>query len=203
MWGGRPRHTGSAGRDRRLRRTASQVLRDLDAPNPLDIYDLCRRFAEHRGRPLTVRTAVIPVPGPTGIWVDTVTGDHVFVQQNTTPVHQMLILVHELGHIIAGHNSDPDETCASLMGAVDPGMLEILGPDVPRWTMLAVDDTSPPARHRNNYDDEQEQDAERIASVILEWSDRAKFTAPPSAATEIGRRAQDALSERPGWVAEQ
>lgn len=201
MWRGKRRNFNeTASRERGLRRMAGQVLRDLDTANPLDIYEVCRRYAEQRNRPLTIRTALIPVPGPTGIWVDTANGDYVFVQENTTPVHQMLILVHELGHIIAGHNSDPDETCACLVSTVSPGVLEKLCPDVPRWATLAADRSSPPARHRNNYDDEHEEDAELIASTILEWSDRAKFTAPPSAATQTGRRAQDALSERPGWA---
>jgi hypothetical protein len=90
--------------------------------------------------------------GPFGVLVSSANADYVFFAQNTTPVHQRHIAVHELCHLLCGHCSHalPDSDLLTLlMPDVDPRLIE---------TLLG----------RSAYTVEEEQEAEVLASLILE-----------------------------------
>ncbi|WP_354380854.1 hypothetical protein [Streptomyces sp. PvR034] len=113
----------------------------MDLPHPFSLDALCERIAEQRGRPIRLH----PLPkeaaesGVCGLWVGTTSIDYVFYEAQTSPLHREHIVLHELGHILFGHNSLEGEES----GAHAP---VILG--------------------RTNYTNRQEQEAEMLASLI-------------------------------------
>ncbi|MFJ3924752.1 hypothetical protein [Streptomyces sp. NPDC090022] len=110
-------------------------------PHPFSLDALCARIAERRGRPIRLH----PLPkeaaesGVCGLWVGTSSVDYVFYEAQTTPLHQEHIVLHELGHILFGHNS--------LEGEESGG-------------------SAPVILGRTNYTTRQEQEAEMLASMI-------------------------------------
>lgn len=50
----------------------------------------------------------IEQPGPFGIWLSTDAADLIVYQSQTTRAHQEHIILHEVGHIIAGHEGEPE-----------------------------------------------------------------------------------------------
>ncbi|GAB3239882.1 ImmA/IrrE family metallo-endopeptidase [Kineosporia babensis] len=94
-------------RERQLRRRCRALLRELDVPAPFGPRELCRRLAQHRGRPIRLVPFAIEQPGPFGIWFATDAADVIVYQSQTTPAHQEHIILHEVGHIIAGHDGEP------------------------------------------------------------------------------------------------
>src|SRR5437773_332962 len=92
--------------ERELRRQCRRLLKDLGIQPPLRVAELCRRVGERRGKPIKLIAHPIPVPGPFGAWITTKDVDYILYQEQTTLPHQRHIVLHELGHILAGHTSD-------------------------------------------------------------------------------------------------
>jgi hypothetical protein len=133
-------------RERHLRRHCRALLRELNVPAPFGPRELCRRLSEHRGREIRLMPFPIEAPGPFGLWLSTDTADLVIYQSQTTRSHQEHIILHELGHIIAGHEGEAVEQA--------PGP-ELRG--LPR----------------SAYDNRQEREAELIATILHEWAGRS------------------------------
>ncbi|MFE9256675.1 hypothetical protein [Streptomyces sp. NPDC006879] len=134
------------------------MLGELDLPIPFSIDDLCDRIAQRRGRPIRLH----PLPkeaaesGVCGLWIGTDHEDYVFYEAQTTRVHREHIILHELGHILFGHNSLTGE------GGADGQPPRIMG--------------------RTNYTTRQEQEAELLASLIRTRAGDP----PPSGSPEEG-----------------
>ncbi|WP_411056574.1 hypothetical protein [Streptomyces sp. E11-3] len=124
----------------------------LDIPHPFSIDALCGRVAEQRGRPLHRH----PLPreagesGVCGLWLATSSDDYVFYEAQTSLLHQEHIVLHEIGHILFGHNTlDPEDInrAQPLLPDLEPAHVQqLLG--------------------RTNYSTRQEQEAEMLASLI-------------------------------------
>lgn len=176
--------------DRALRRRCDRLLATLGLHGPLDVAELCARLAEQRGRPLHLVSHPIPVPGPFGCWISTATADYVLYQRHTTRRHQDHIILHEVGHIVAGHEA--------LAAAPPPQPLDpsVAGrfPDIdPQAVHRAL--------HRNSYSSDHEREAEAIATTILQRAavlDRIAGAAP-DAAGPTGRIAA-VLSDPGTWL---
>ncbi|SES47368.1 protein of unknown function [Streptomyces sp. yr375] len=134
-----------------LRRYCAEVVRQLDVPDPFDINVLVDRLERQRQKPISL----LPVPlnatgGPSGLWVATGEVDYVLYHQSTTARHQRHIVLHEIGHMLCGHESTPanqDEVARLLMPSLDPELVRlVLG--------------------RTEYDRDEERAAELIASLI-------------------------------------
>ncbi|MER7406717.1 hypothetical protein ABT373_30670 [Streptomyces sp. NPDC000070] len=78
---------------------------------------------------------------PSGMWVATAQADYVLYEEQTSPMHQRHIILHEIGHMVCGH---------------------------PSAAGIAL---------RMRYSDRQEQEAELMASLIMETAARSS---PPS-----------------------
>ncbi|RJQ67600.1 hypothetical protein D5S17_33455 [Pseudonocardiaceae bacterium YIM PH 21723] len=169
--------------DRSLRRRCRRLLRELDVRPPLDVELLCRQLGERRGRPIQLVPHPIPVPGPFGAWIATDSTDYIFFQQETSKSHQDHIVLHELGHILAGHGSDEQDDALT-------GEFPDLAPDAVRRAL-----------RRTSYDTAQEREAETVASIILEWASVLDHVAPrlSESDTPVGRYG-DALADRIGWL---
>jgi hypothetical protein len=145
-----------------LRRRCERRLRGVRIPQPFDLDAFCREIEDRRGRRLLRRA----VPGlsshaPCGIWIGTPEADHVFFDPGTSPLHAEHIVLHELAHILSGHNLDGDGSLASLFPDLDPATVtRILG--------------------RVGYTTVQEREAEMMAALL-----RGRSARPPR--TTLGR----------------
>jgi hypothetical protein len=143
-----------------LRRRCEQRLRHTRIPSPFDLDAFCGEVAARRGRPLIRR----PVPGlsadaPCGLWIGTDTTDHVFYDPGTSPLHAEHIVLHELAHILSGHEGSG-------------GALARLFPDLDPATVRRV-------LGRVSYTSAQEREAEMMASLI-----RGRSAQPPRTTTD-------------------
>lgn len=180
-------------RERDLRRRCRRLLNELDIRPPLDITELCRRVGDRRGRPIRLVPHPIPVPGPSGVWISTRTADYILYQRQTTKAHQDHIVLHELGHILAGHRGEDVLLPAAPCPHHGPGELREKYPDL-----------APEAVHRalrrTSYGTEQEREAETVATIILQWASVLDRVAPPASAGRTAQRLGTALGGRMGWL---
>ncbi len=155
---------------RRLRRTVEARVRSLDIPRPFDVSVLCARLGARRGREIRLRPQRMGA-GPCGLWADVAGVDYIVYEAETTQLHQDQIILHEVGHLLAAHPSEPlmEQDClALLMPDLDPAMVRrVLG--------------------RHGYSSEQEQEAELLASLVLERAGRTRVRAHRAQTPEVTR----------------
>jgi hypothetical protein len=181
-------------RERELRRRCRRLLNDLDIRPPLDTVELCRRVAHTRSKPIRLVPHPIPVPGPFGVWISTTAADYILYQQQTTKAHQSHIVLHELGHMLAGHTSGEDDALLTeLCPDVEPDALRDRYPDL-------EPDAVRRALRRTSYDTEQEREAETVATIILEWASVLDRVAPRPSPDRTAQRMGAALGDRMGWL---
>ncbi|WP_143020214.1 ImmA/IrrE family metallo-endopeptidase [Sinosporangium album] len=127
------------------------MVRGLDLPEPFTVEELCRRLGQRRGRRIILVPRDLPPGSPCGLCVSTETSDFIFFHEGTSGPHQLLIILHELGHLLCGHGVKTglhDDDINVLMPDLDPVMVRrILG--------------------RTRYGSEEEVVAETIATLIL------------------------------------
>ncbi|NJC71910.1 hypothetical protein HC031_19635 [Planosporangium thailandense] len=170
-------------RERELRRRCRRELRTLDIQPPLRVDVLCARLGERRGRPIRLLPYPLPVPGPFGLWIASASADYILYQRETSRTHQDHIVLHEVGHILADHQSDDTDD-------------EFWRQMFPNLSLDAVRR----ALRRTSYDEEHEREAELVATIILEWASVLDRVAPKLADDPSLRRVQTALSDRRGWL---
>jgi hypothetical protein len=140
---------------RRLRKRCWDVVRRLHLPDPFSVAALCDSISAQRGRALYLHPLEKPegvLDMPCGMWVATDVADHVFFEEQTSTFHQEHIILHELAHMICGH------TIGMLGDDFDPAAVgEQNGDEFARTALL-----------RASYNTEQEQEAELVATLILE-----------------------------------
>jgi hypothetical protein len=149
-----------------------QLLTTLAVPVPFDVRELCRRVAADRGRDLvlfpldTARAGV-----PSGLWVEMPHRDELYYDAMTSPAHQDLIVLHELGHMLFDHH--PGGELAELVAAANP-------------------DVAGAARRmlrRDGYSDQEELEAETFATVVAQrYADQTRPASP--AVDELAQRLQ-------------
>ena len=170
-------------KERKLHRWCRRELRALNISPPLRVDDLCDRLGERRGRPIRLVAFPLPVPGPFGVWLATDKADYIVYQSQTTRVHQDHIVLHEIGHILAGHRGDRG----------DPGS----------WT-AALPDLSPEmvrrALGRSFYDASHEREAELIATIIMQWAAVVDYVTPHRSDTAAARKLEALFNDRAGWL---
>ena len=168
--------------ERALRKHCETTLRALDIEPPLRVPVLCERLGARRGRPIRLVPYPLPVPGPSGLWLASPTADYVLHQRYTSTAHQDHIVLHEVGHIIAGHATVE----------LDDETLSLLDPDTLR---AAIGD----ALGRTCYDTEREREAELVATIVLTRAAVLAAITPRPERDPGARRLQVALGERTGW----
>lgn len=138
------------------------VVRRLDIPHPFTAEELCRRIAAVRNRPLDLLPLPTPtVPGtPSGMWLMTETRDYIFYDSQTSLPHQEHIILHEIGHMLCGHEKGQlDAHLYRNFDATDPNMFHR-------------------AFARIRYTNRQEQEAELVATIILAAAGRLPAPTP-------------------------
>jgi len=134
-----------------LRRRCEHVLDEVDIPDPFDVDTFAATIADRRQRPLHLLPKQTPV-GPCGVWLALPAADYVFYENGTSSLHREHIILHELGHLLGeheAHESVDDEVLRELLPGLDLAVIHrILG--------------------RTSYSAAEEQEAEMIASMVLE-----------------------------------
>ncbi|MFI1252791.1 ImmA/IrrE family metallo-endopeptidase [Streptomyces netropsis] len=160
---------------KRLHRRSLERVRSLDIPTPFDVWELCDRVAERHGRPIRLEPIHLPVDGPCGLWISGPEVDYIFYESDTSPLHQEHIIAHELGHVICGHKENAvlgEETSRLVLPTLDPRMVQSV-------------------LQRTYYTSAEEQEAEMIASLILQEANRRplerNWTVPSEAAESVER----------------
>ncbi|MEV3860035.1 hypothetical protein AB0J38_37725 [Streptomyces sp. NPDC050095] len=166
----------------KLRRRCRRALQQLDIQPPLRVEVLCRLLGEQRGRPIRLMPHPLPVPGPFGLWIASDTADYIFYQLETSKIHQDHIILHEVGHIMAGHHSP--EADGALLGQPFP--------NIPNHVVKK-------ALRRSSYAEQHEREAELVATIMLEWASILDCVSPPSTTDSPVDRVQSALGDRQGW----
>jgi hypothetical protein len=150
---------------RALHKRCEQRLRDLPLPSPFDIQAFCQVVAQGRNRPIMLH-AMSSGLGACGVWVASLTRDYIFYEEETGPLHQQHIILHELSHLLCSHTPTP-VTDAEISEVLFP----YLRPEVIRSLL-----------RRAAYSTEEEQEAELLASLILGQVTAARFLGPEAAA---------------------
>lgn len=176
------RASARAGRtaDRDLQRRIRRELRALGVQPPLDVEELRRALSDRRGRPIVFRPAPLPMPGPLGMWADTVHGDLIVYQERTSKLHQDHIILHELCHVIADDVGSPTDWAALVPGVDKREVRRVL--------------------NRCSYEDAAECRVETAATIIMEWASVLDRLEPAPARDLAARRVNMALGDRRGWL---
>jgi hypothetical protein len=134
------------------RRECAALVAELDLPSPFDLEEMCARIGRRRGKPIALTATPMAMGGGLcGLWMGTATADYVFYEADTSVLHQKHIVFHELGHILRGRASGKilgADVARALAPTVEPGEVQrVLG--------------------RDSYTDDDEYEAELIATLIL------------------------------------
>lgn len=105
---------------RQVRRFCRTVVRASGVEPPLDLEALCTAVGGLRGRDIRVEYRPTP-PGLYGFSISSRNQpvDFIYAAVNTTRLHQEHIVLHELGHLLAGHLDDLASTSEAYVLAGD------------------------------------------------------------------------------------
>jgi hypothetical protein len=153
---------------RPVRRRCELILRDVETPEPFEVDAFARVVSRRRGR----RLQLIPKGtdlGPCGVWLALPEADYVFFEADTSGLHREHIILHELGHLLGDHQVSQvvdDRTLHALLPSLDLSMVRrVLG--------------------RTSYSAVEEQEAEMIASLVLERAGRTPRPRPRTGKPEM------------------
>lgn len=208
-----------------LRALCRDTLRQLGLRPPLDVALLADRLGAARGKPIDLVPEELDPAHAFGITGGDHTCDVIMYQVRTTRIHQLLIILHELAHIIAGHpRHSLDHSYNSVhtqeFSEIAPSMLaEVLdgarsGPTTPNPEPSAAGGTRRSQfslRHRSRagayqaaaglaslktlYDNPIEWEAETMATIMLGWVD---LSAAPSSSPPPGTL-ESIVGDVPEW----
>jgi hypothetical protein len=164
-----------------LRATARRTLRRLDLAPPLDPRELAARLGEERGKPIhLVPSTELPPAAAFGVTGGDESRDVVLYEARTSATSQMLIILHELAHIVLEHprsavdhsfRADRDGDYETFSADV---LAELVGPPPPdpepgtRWPWRRgepAEDAAPPSLYASDI----EWEAETLATILLTW----------------------------------
>jgi hypothetical protein len=158
------------------------VVAALDLPDPFDLAEFCTRLGQQIGRDIVLMSHSMVIGGLCGTWMRTAKADYVFYEEDTSQLHQQHIIFHEVGHILRSHvpgkelSKDLARTIATGMKVSD--VFRVLG--------------------RDSYTDDDEFEAELIATLILSRIGRQTVREEPRAtdptADDIIARITNSLS---------
>ena len=126
------------------------MIADLDIPRPFDLGRFLAQVSRRRNRMIFLHPFTSGPGTPCGLWLGTASADHIFHEAGTTPLHRTHIAMHEIAHMLLGHDGKGGER----------GLGRLLAPDLdPAQVSLILG--------RSAYSTAEEQEAETAASLIL------------------------------------
>lgn len=134
-------------------RRCEALVGRVDVPVPFDFETMCSRYgASQRGRPLVVVYEDLVSSGlPCGMWVPLPDQDVLVVDGKASPLHRRQIGLHEFGHVLCDHDGGWTQ-----LGGDNP----ILGDLAPHLVSSYLG--------RSTYDQDQEREAEMVATLLGE-----------------------------------
>jgi hypothetical protein len=144
------------------RRARCEAVADVVAiPRPFDLDALCEGIAAQRGRPLRL-VALEGAPNssmPCGVLVATESADLIFYEPATSALHKLQIVLHELAHLLLGHGAPDAERPAYATRLLPDGEdnEDDLGIDLDQVLHILG---------RTSYSDNEEKDAELLATIL-------------------------------------
>jgi len=126
------------------------VVRGLKMPVPFDLGRFAAGLERQRDRPIRLRPFSSAPGCPCGLWTGTADADYIYHEAGTTPFHATHIAVHQIAHMLLGHQHTKawDQIISLLAPDVDQALIQlILG--------------------RSAYSTSEEREAETLASLIL------------------------------------
>ncbi len=152
---------------RSVRKACAAKLRALTLRSPLDIQALCDQLQEARGRPITLMALRgLEAGGPCGIWLATPGTDFVLHRDDTSPLHQTHIILHELSHLIFEHTHGLEGDYLRLL-------LPNLGATAVRRILQRSAYTVRRILQRSAYTVREEREAETLATLLTQRIARA------------------------------
>lgn len=127
-----------------------RVADGLELPSPFDPAAFVALLAERRGRPIELLPITVRHSLPCGLLATTDRADYILYAADTTALHRQHIVLHETAHLLWGH-----------AGTSDPASLGLLTPHLTGSLVRRV-------LGRTVYTEPQEQEAEFLASLILQ-----------------------------------
>lgn len=154
----RPQHKGSTEADMR------QLIGQLPIPSPWDRSAFVHTVEQLRGRRITLLPvdAALLAGSACGLWLVREHDDVVLYQDGTSRLHADQIILHELGHMLLGHDKNAKTDTAQMVSALTPNL-------DPATVKAALG--------RSAYDTTTEHDAELFASLILSHSPKDRTLA--------------------------
>ena len=140
----------------KLKQQCSQLARALDLPPHWSVPELASRLSTLRGHPVHIDFLPRSQPGeiPCGLWLATDTADYIYARQGTSNLHHKHFVLHEVGHMICGHQGlDISLGFASMLPHLKPEMIRR-------------------ALGRTTYSDPQELEAEAFADLLYHYARR-------------------------------
>jgi hypothetical protein len=121
-------------KSKQLRALSDELIRDLGLDKSATVETVCQRLcqvmAERLGRPITLRFDDLGATGVSGLWAATADGVQVIIVTTTRSwMHRLLILLHEVAHMLCGHEPSRLDTAEGqrlLFPDLSPQMLNIL-----------------------------------------------------------------------------
>jgi hypothetical protein len=164
---------------RQLEGLARQTLRQLELRPPLDVDLLRVRLGERRGKPIDIvastNLADYQTFGITGS-KPSAECDVIMYEARTTWTHQIMIILHELAHMICQHPREAVDHSyraefAQQFQTISPQALaEVLGTRPPSpWRRTLRRRRAQPLFGRSLYDDAVEWEAETMATIMISW----------------------------------
>lgn len=134
----------------RRRRRAEEAVARLGVPARFGLDELVACVARSRGTTIEVAELpeITPEEGLFGLWLSTQHGDYILHAPAASELHRRQIVLHELAHMILGHDLREDE-----------GGAKALFPDIGSGAVLRV-------LARGHEDSAMEREAEELADVL-------------------------------------
>ncbi|UQX03827.1 hypothetical protein [Streptomyces sp. RerS4] len=163
-----------------MRQSCEALLDQWGMERGCGIDDLHRYLSEQRRRPIHLISTSFPEPHLFGIWLKLDDFDVIAFEEAASASHKEHIIAHELAHIALEHSGSVQ------LDQADPGALfSDVDPEAVRGVLM-----------RSRYSDDEEQEAETMASLILARAAK-RWTEPawgvPAEAAEIVARIESGL----------
>ncbi|MEU3917602.1 toxin-antitoxin system, toxin component [Streptomyces sp. NPDC029004] len=156
------RHEGRVARvgvSREMKRYRDALFMGLPQPVPEQPVELLKAIsacaARSSGREVHLMLEEFPPGSVTGLWLDMGDYDLIVLEANTSPLHQVVILGHELWHLKEGH-------CGHGSAAGAMAAARMLGD---RWSLA---DAVAHVAARTEPDLEEERRAERFGRMLAD-----------------------------------
>ncbi len=136
---------------RSQRRRVRALLKELGLPPHPTLAELHAAYEARTRRTLRLIERDVAPGEPTGTYEQYLTQDRIYYPEHTSPAHQLLVICHELAHLLLGH--------IPRHHAIDPAVVRrVLG--------------------RSHYDDPTEHEAETIGTLLYQQLNLAPDVGP-------------------------